>query len=277
MDYAASHDAAWNVLKATVVRTADYAKAQRQKHAGNKDREEYEAFLNKVILSLSPDCRVLHGPFQGMKYPLLKTAGGALVPKLLGSYEKEIQPIIERICGNDYTEIVDVGCAEGYYAVGLAMRIQKARVFAYDTNQEAISLCMQMAQANDVADRVIPGRQCTPDTLRALPFTGRALIFSDCEGYEKTLFAEDLIPCLADHDVLVEIHDFIDIEISTLLRQRFQASHDITVIASIDDIAKARIYDFPELENCSLAERRRLLTERRGHIMEWFFMTPRAS
>jgi hypothetical protein len=35
---------------------------------------------------------VRSGPFQGMRYPGAEAAGSALIPKLLGSYQRELHP-----------------------------------------------------------------------------------------------------------------------------------------------------------------------------------------
>jgi hypothetical protein len=228
-----------------------------------------------VMKTMFPDPMVKHGVFKGMKYPEIKSGSDACFPKLLGSYEKEIQPILEEICKNTYTEIVNIGCAKGYYAVGLAMRIPTAKVFAYDSNEKAVRLCKRIAELNKVDQRIITGSFCTVETLRAIPFTKKGLIISDCEGYEKELFVEELVPLLADHDLLIEIHDFIDITISSLIRQRFEKTHAIEVIQSVDDIKKAQTYSYEELGDYDLATRKILLAETRPAIMEWFYMKPR--
>jgi len=40
--------------------------------------------------------------------------------KLLGFYEQPLQPYIEQVIQTGYPTIINIGCAEGYYAVGLA-------------------------------------------------------------------------------------------------------------------------------------------------------------
>lgn len=75
--------------------------------------------------------------------------------------------------------------------------------------------------------------------------------------------------------MLVEIHDYLDIETSAVIRRRFEPTHDIAAIRSIDDIEKARTYRYRELEGLDLEIRKDLLLEGRPAIMEWFFMTPR--
>lgn len=268
---AVQNDSIWAFMEGTIIRAALYAKRERKKVV--TQREGY--FIQESLKAIAPDLVVRHGPFKGMVYPQSTSVGSSLVPKLLGSYERELHPILEAICAKNYTEIVDIGCAEGYYAVGLAMRLRQACVYVFDTDEQAINLCKQMAQANHVAERLkVAGAFCDSDVLKTIPLTTKALIVSDCEGYEKKLFTEDVMPFLARHDVLIEVHDYVDIETSLTLRQRFQATHAITVIRSLDDITKAHSYNYEELRGYDLGTRRLLLAEQRAGIMEWFYMTP---
>jgi hypothetical protein len=174
----------------------------------------------------------------------------------------------------NYSEIINIGCAEGYYAVGLAMRIKEAKVYAYDTDEDAITFCKQMAQLNNVFERVVTGPFCDKYTLQSIPVTTKAFIICDCEGCEKELFKEEIVPLLANYDLLIEIHDFIDIEISPVIEERFTNTHSIEVIQSIDDIAKAYTYHYEEIMDYDLATRRTLLAEHRPAIMKWFYLTP---
>jgi hypothetical protein len=260
----------WAILNAAFIKFAIHAWFERKLITKNK----YNKQSLTIIESLSQDLSVLHGPFKGMLYPAFKSIGSAIAPKVLGSYERELHQVLEEICLKDYSEIVDVGCAEGYYAVGLAMRLPKAKVYAFDTNADAIHLCKQMAQLNHVAERLITGSFCDAKVLQSIPYTKRALIISDCEGYEKQLFTKETVPFLATHDLLIEVHDFLDIEISSVIRQRFEGTHSIKAIQSIDDITKAHTYAYDELKKYSLDVRRRFFAENRPHIMEWLYMTP---
>ena len=264
-------DCLWCMLRATILKITRYAERERLRYEFSMQGPE----IKKAIRDICPDLTVRHGPFQGMKYPQPESMGSSLFPKLLGSYEKELQPIWEIICNNAYTEIVDIGCAEGYYAVGLALRIPGAKVFAYDTDQNAIRLCRNMAELNKVGQRVVTGGFCNGEILKPRLLSGKALIISDCEGYEKDLFSKEIVQLLAHHDVLVELHDFIDIEISSVIRRRFKDTHVIRAIQSVDDITKAHSYCYEELQGYTLSARKFLLAECRPAIMEWFYMTPR--
>ncbi len=157
------------------------------------------------------------------------------------------------------------------------MRIPTAKVFAYDINQNAKKYCEEMAELNHVREQIVTGAFCDAETLKSIPFTGKALIISDCEGYEKSLFIQEILHLLARHDLLIEIHDNVDSEISSSIRNRFKNTHLISTIQSIDDIAKAHTYSYEGLREYDLSTRKILLAEERTAIQEWFFMPPRTN
>ncbi len=266
------NDFAWGLLNSTAFRVLRYA--ERARTSGGVPPEPRDV-VQESIRELFPTLTVRYGPFAGLKYPEAASVGSAIFPKLIGSYEREIREVLGVITRTDYSEIVDIGCAEGYYAVGLALTIPRARVFAFDTDEKALRLCRRMADLNGVSDRVITGGLCDSETLKSLPITRRSLVICDCEGYEKSLFSADVVEHLRNQDLLVEVHDFIDIDISSRLKEVFRATHDIRVIESIDDIKKAQTYEFEELKPFDLATRRTLLGEFRPAIMAWFFMQPK--
>ena len=72
-----------------------------------------EEKMTPIVSSL----KVLNGPFEGMQYPNFESYGSASWPKLLGTYESELTNAILAKKDTDYSSIVDIGCAEGYYAV----------------------------------------------------------------------------------------------------------------------------------------------------------------
>lgn len=105
----------------------------------------------------------------------------------------------------------------------------------------------------------------------------KALIISDCEGYEKQLFTQENIHHLASCTILIEVHDLFDLTISDYLRKLFSATHHIEIIPTIDDVKKAQTYSFPESEHLDLKLRKRLFAEGRMAAMEWFYCTPKLS
>ena len=256
----------WKVLDTTLLKPARFAQSSRTKY--ERDRIRMDA-LERIC----PDLIVRNGVFKGMKYPEAKSIGSVMFPKLLGCYERELDPTIESICQTAYTEIVDIGCAEGYYAVGLAMRIPTATVYAYDTNSEALQLCRDMARMNGVDDRVVTDSFCGPETLTTLPLTEKGLIFCDCEGYEKQLFTKDNVNSLSRHDLVVEVHDGMDLSISSYIHDLFAATHHIQMIDTVSDTRRLREFKYEELEPFDLDTRLILIGEFRVISTGWLYMT----
>ena len=241
-----------------------------------RETKERDEKLTRLVKELFPALTVAHGPFKGMRYSAAESHGSMLLPKLLGSYESELHPALEALFDNDYTTIVDIGCAEGYYAVGLGLRFPAASVYAFDTSPKARQMCAEMAALNGLESRIHIGSFCDANTLRSLPLGDRALIISDCEGYENVLFSRELAAFLAKHDLIIEAHDFIDIDTSPNLRLIFSQTHQLEPISSTDDIEKAHTCQFAELDRFTTAEKLTVLGERRPGIMKWLVLRAQA-
>lgn len=221
---------------------------------------------------------VRNGLFKGLKYPGFEAAGSAVFPKFIGSYESELIPVFKQIIEGRYDTILDIGCAEGYYANGLSLIMPETIVYAYDVDERARNICRQIAQLNGLENRVLIGKKMDAAGLASFDFSDKkAFVLSDCEGYEKMLFTKENMHNLKNTDVLIEVHDLFDLTISTYLRDVFAATHDIRVIASVDDVKKALTYSFPETDTLDLNTRRIIFAEGRMAAMEWFYCTPKAS
>jgi hypothetical protein len=254
----------WPVLK-PVLKVGLYAYYSRKER--NDVSFKFAALFEKKT--------VLNGPFKGMKYPSLDALCSAIYPKLIGSYEKELHETIDKLRHRNYSEIIDVGCAEGYYAVGLSLMFANAKVYAYDIDPAARRLCANMAALNNTGKQVIIREYCTAEELGNFSFTERGLIVCDCEGFEMQLFNTSNLKNLTKCDIIIEIHDFVNIEIEGYLRDLFSTTHDIKIIKSVDDYEKAKTYQFSEVESASLNEKLRLFTEVRPCIMQWMICTPK--
>jgi SAM-dependent methyltransferase len=262
-----NHDRCWRALDFLFLRTARIAEVERQ-------RIEFERRTAKLIRDRFASMQVCHGPFQGLIYPFAEAKCSALLPKLLGSYESELQPTFEELCRVEYRTIIDVGCAEGYYAVGLARRLPAAKVYAFDTDARARELCRAMSVANGVSAQIEIGESCRPDDLCRLA-VGSGLVVCDCEGYESELFTPDVVLSLAGFAIVVEVHDFYAKNLAADLTARFSRTHDVAAIACLDDEIKVRDCRFEEIAGLDLPTRRFIVAERRPGGMEWLIMTPR--
>ena len=180
---------------------------------------------------------VLSGPFQGMSYGL-RAAEGSRAARLMGVYEASLHPVIETIIARAPDLIIDIGSAEGYYAVGLARRLPGARVLARDTSAKAQALCRSLASANGVADRVEVGGLFTHDDFALCTGSASTVVICDIEGGEADLLDPVRAPGLLQADLLVECHPGMVRGVVETLRGRFAASHRITQIGrKLDDRA----------------------------------------
>jgi hypothetical protein len=170
--------------------------------------------------------QVLDGPFKGMEYPV-RAAEGAWAARLLGTYEASLEPVIEAIISRPYATVIDIGCAEGYYAVGLARRMPGARVLARDVSEPAQALCRKLAVANGVADRVQVGGLWSHADF-ALCAEGPSVVICDIEGAEGELLDPIAAPHLASADILVEVHEGMRPGLLATLTGRFETTHRIT-------------------------------------------------
>ena len=228
----------------------------------------------KIIQAISPDHVVLNGPFKGMKFPTIDIKESTLASKIVGSYESELHGVVEHICSTPYQEILDIGCAEGYYAVGFAKRIPEVTVHGFDIDEYSRSVCMEMSRVNGVGDRVVLHAECTPETLRTYPFKQKTLVMADCEGYELTLFDETTLENLRNCDLLIELHEnAIDGVTSTIL-SRFAPTHHIHLISTKD---KPTVH-YENMDGLSQEDYKAALCDHRGEIgkvifMEWAWLT----
>ena len=218
---------------------------------------------------------VADGPFKGLKYPTAESTWSTLMPKLLGTYECELDDFIMEACQTNFPVIVDVGCAEGYYAVGFAMRCSKSRVIAFDINEKAQEMCREMAKCNGVSEQIELRGECDGNSLieMARQSVAGGLIISDCEGYEKELFSKEVIAACAHWTVLIEIHEIASPGVGELLKERFKETHDLEVVWSVSDSDKGReLKGFPKEQ----AEVRTYIAgERRKVRMPWFILRPK--
>jgi hypothetical protein len=173
---------------------------------------------------------VIAGPFRGMQY-LGYSIYGAYIPKLIGSYEAELHQALEAAIARKPKHIIDIGGAEGYYAVGLLTRLPDTRVTVFERLEEARTAIAELAELNGVAQRLDIRGDCDPTSLSAcLEATGASLIITDVEGYETRLLDPVRVPLLARTDLIVEVHDFVVPDCSRVICETFERTHRVTVL-----------------------------------------------
>jgi Methyltransferase domain len=245
-------------------------------------RHEQEKLMSPRMKSIEQALIERHGlivnggPFRGMRY-MAESHGSALAPKLVGSYEAEVSGMIEEYCARagaslrSPVTVVDIGCDEGYYAVGLALRLPSARIYAFDINPQAQQDCQKMAVLNNVQERVFIEGECTWERLEKL-LQPEDLLICDCEGCEFYLLDPAKTPALKRAPMIVELHDseYLDRNITPTLVARFQSTHHIELVT-----AQRRREDWPAVQFLQDPERRLAVNEGRSLGQQWALLRPK--
>lgn len=245
--------------------TEAFITARRNRHARQVLNE---AGIPKIVTRLREHYgpRILLGPFAGMVYDL-EGIGSTTAPKVVGSYEAELHGFVETAVATPYHKVIDIGAAEGYYAVGFAMRAPASSVVAYDIDRLARGHLLHLARVNGVADRVQIRSQCTPAELHRVT-AERSLVICDVEGYEVDLLDPALVPTLQHCDLLVEFHDHARPGASTAIRSRFETTHRITTVYS----ATRDPDEWPVVDVLPPEDRSAALSEFRNATQQWAFL-----
>lgn len=221
------------------------------------------------------DRTVRYGPFAGMR--LLDSSAwspGDKAPMLLGLYERELLSEIVAAPPR-YDRFVDVGAADGYYAVGLLVADRFAHVTAYEMS-EAGRISIRMAgELNGVADRL---------EIRGAAEVGfhdaispedrdRSVFLVDIEGAEFDVLTEEAFRALSRSMLFVETHPWEDPGGSRLaaLGRAAAGTHDVAVIVH----SGRDIYQFAELSHLHEDDLWLLCSEGRPCAMSWLKFTPR--
>jgi|GEM_PF-1277963 len=262
--FVVSLDPVWHLLTGTVIRGSQFLCAVRDACEVEKIVKNTPA-LNEVL-----SCNhVITGPFEGLDYNGTRSFCSTLYPKLLGTYEHELETVVKAAIDQAYDLVVDVGAADGYYAVGFAFKNSNTKVIAYEQDPRARMELANLVKINGVSKQVAIEGRCDPSTLLKLP-AERGLMIVDCEGFEEQLLGSDAISHLKNWDFIIETHDGYHPEISERLTKRFGATHRVQWIEAVHDMNKADLIDLHILKNIPRRQIDRLLSENRQHAcLRW--------
>lgn len=220
-------------------------------------------------------CCVQSGPFRGMRY-VVSACGSEYCPKLLGTYEKELHSILAEVSKKRYSAVVDIGCGEGYYSIGLARLLSASSVWACDIDPEARLQVAQLGRLNNVDNRVFIGGDWQQlGVWQSLVEGEKILVKCDVEGEESVILNPETCSAFRNSDVIVEVHDASTTggEIAELLEGRFSQSHRIRKVPFVGRSAA----DWPLDTWAPPSMRLDAVEERRHYGVMWMYMEARSS
>ena len=222
----------------------------------------YEAKLvnNPVVQS---------GIFKNLRYPKIYSYGSVIFPKLIGIYEKQLHKPINEFKKNSYDTVINIGAAEGYYAVGMALNFPQSKVVAIDKSIEALNFLKEMSIINHTQDRVKIINGDAKIFLEEIDPNQSYLVICDCEGCEHDIFSKKNIENLKKSDLIIEMHYseeyLIFIEEKNSFLERFKKYHDYEIVKH----QNTRLEDLKDLENITIKHAIKITNEVRAENAEW--------
>jgi len=263
-DVVANSDTLWKLTSKTIVRWSQYLCQERRSVEARR-----VVAADPRLQGILKDAKVIGGPFQGMEYGKTSSFCSAYNPKILGTYEMELIPVINEFLEKGYSHIVDIGAADGFYAIGFALKSSESKIIAYEQSPRARKQLGILARTNGVQDSIEIRERCERRDMMSLTATPGLLIV-DCEGYEEVLLDDPVIKHLKDWDFLIETHDGFSHGVTRKLIERFKPTHNVTVIDTIHDLDKAD-HCIPEvIQHLKRQDQDLLLSEQREHAtLRW--------
>lgn len=230
-----------------------------------------------LLARVSPQGRVLAGPFAGMTMATDARfrLWGAAAARLAGTYEEELFAALEARIAARPGLVIDIGAAEGYYAVGMSRRLPASRIVAFEIDPRGRALCRRNARLNGVGNLVVRGRVTPPVLQRLLRGVADGLVICDCEGYEMTIIDPVPVPALRSCALVVELHELDVPGVTAAVTGRFRATHEVELVDAVPRSPAAR----PQLAHLCEDEIRRVIDEGRlgEPPMQWAVMLPRTA
>lgn len=156
---------------------------------------------------------IQYGPFAGMHWLDNPHRGRSEQGGIIfGLYEQEV---LENLVGapSGYRVFVDVGAADGYYAVGLLHTGRVDRSVAFESMAECRAAIARLAAENSVSDKItILGTASDrfEDMLSAHKINSQESMFLfDIEGAEFKILTEKVFDFLRNSLIIVETHAHI--------------------------------------------------------------------
>ena len=244
----------------------DYRKNQDRKKLFWRGQKDAMRYLIDQSTSETPE--ILSGPFKGMRWPAALNKTSYSAQMLLGTYELEIHHWIEEVIRDDYDLIIDIGAAEGFYAVGLAMRNPEIPIIAFEAEVAKHKTIKTVASSNSVKNLTIKEICQRKDIVYAVSRHERVLAIIDIDGGEKDLLCAASIPELRSIDMLIETHDGFVHGVTDLLKERFCETHTIEEIQT----SQRTIEDIPNGVDLPSELAHVAMDEFRGMPQSWLFL-----
>lgn len=239
--------------------------------------ETVSARSERISLETYDACNgiVKYGPFQGLSLNRQTWWGKSdLGAQCLGLYEKEILNEIGRQEKGKYQTFIDIGAADGYYAVGMLLAGIVDEVISFEISDAGRVAISENWDNNGKPGAITVYGEANHASLAVIPshVFDDALVLIDIEGYEFDLLTKEVIKQLQFSEVIIEIHNWID-DFENRYAQLLRDLSEHFNIEKLEPVDRNTSY-LPELRAYTDDNRLLLISERRPCLMRFLKLTP---
>ncbi len=232
-------------------------------------------YLSKIIFNYF-DGVIQAGPFNGLRLVEQSSWGiGDRASMIFGLYESEVLNSLIKKPG-EYKTFVDVGAADGYYAVGGLKAKLFERVYCFEVNPRSREIILKNASINGVSGSISVFGKANNDFIKLLPFDilSSAVFLIDIEGGEFDLLTTEVLDQLKQSIVYIELHDGLlpnGQNLKNELIMRCIKTHNLLEFTS----GSRDLSGIDFLQNFNDNDRWLMCSEGRPYRMSWLQLTPK--
>ena len=235
-----------------------------------------DAVATRKLLSLKKGVHILDGFFKGMIFTWEKWDEDFTLPiaKFIGTYERELVPIFNKMVNQSFDTVVDIGAAEGYYAIGMALKSENSVIHAFESLENGRNMMKVLAEKNQVIDRFNIYGTCHPSELeKLLDSNKKTFILMDIEGAEEELLQPEQMADLKKCTILYEAHECYNKGVGNRINEKFKRTHRITHIPyKTRVLSDAKLFN--PFEQMYLKYHILGWMGERLHPVDWFLLEP---
>jgi len=229
-----------------------------------------------VVLKERHNYKVAYGAFKGMilsrdvwwsKYDR--------ITQTLGIYEEHVLNRLIFFSTQGAQRFIDIGAADGYFAVGMAYSKIYSEVYAFEISSKGQEKIISNASRNLCSEAVhVFGEASITSLEKLINNETKSTVLIDIEGAEYNLLSNEMLSLLSGNYVICELHPWL-IENGEELQN--ELLNRVSQIFNFELISRESYSPnlFPEFDDLSDEERLVAVGEGRAKNMKWLVLTPK--
>jgi len=237
----------------------------------------YQASKNKAwqILEKKYGHVIAYGPFKGMKLSdEVWWSNNDRITQMLSIYEEHILARLKNFSTQGASRFIDIGAADGYFAIGMAYSKIYSKVYAFEIEPKGQKKIKDNSAVNHVENIVsVFGEADYSSIQNLLRENIKTSFLIDIEGSEYQLLDEQMLSLVSSCYLICELHPWLVDDGDQLQRKLIERARKKFNV----ELIKRETYSpniFSELDDLSDEERLIAVGEGRRKNMQWLVLTP---